>query len=195
MKAHWFEADLSNHSPVIPLHWASSIMLVFALPLTFYLGKWNIPLWVSFIVWTQYFILGANRGTWRIVAPFFLFGALLAALWCISATFIAGYLKSHFDGLAATYIAFAITNLVWVTIVVHCLGWSPKFGEATLSIFNGFTMMLAVYFTGSSPEIGPVENPYYIILLSAVWAVIAGYIGWCLGWLNVFLTFPREKSL
>ena len=53
MGLHWLEGDLALPSKRIPLHWAAAILVVFSLPLSFYLDKWNFPSWVSFIVWTE----------------------------------------------------------------------------------------------------------------------------------------------
>ena len=53
-------------------------------------------------------------------------------------------------------------------------------------------MVLAVYFTGSIPDAGPMANPYYVVGFAVVWALMALYLGWVPGWLSVFLTF-RDK--
>ena len=191
MKIH-FEGDISYPSPKLPLAWATSIMLLFVLPLTFYLGTWNIPLWVSFIVWGAYFAMGGNRSTWRVMLPSLLFGIIIAGLWCVSAVFVTGLLKSSLGDLHSVYVAYALTNLIWVTLVVYSLEWNETLGAGSLAVFNGFTMLLAVYFTGSIPDAGPMANPYYVVGLAMIWTLIATYLGWVLGWLNVFLTF-RDK--
>jgi len=41
MKIH-LDADISYSSPKLHLAWATSIMILIVLPLSLYLGKWNI---------------------------------------------------------------------------------------------------------------------------------------------------------
>ena len=95
----------------------------------------------------------------------------------------------------APYVAYALTNLVWVTTVVYGCKWASAFRSGTLAVFNGFTLQLAVYFTGSMPGVGPVDNPYYVVFWSLIWTVAMCYFGWFLGWLNVFLMFPDKPDL
>lgn len=191
MKIH-LDADISYPSPKLHLAWATSIMVLFVLPLSLYLGKWNIPTWVSFVVWAEYFALGANRSTWRVILPSLLFGIIIAGLWCGSSVYVAGLLESSLGELHSVYAGYALTNLFWIPLVIYSFEWNETLGAGALPVFNGFTMLLAVYFTGSIPDVGPIANPYYVIGLAAVWTLMASYLGWVLGWFNVFLTF-RDK--
>ena len=44
----------------IPLWLAVAITVVVSLPFGIWLSRWNLPIWVSFIVWAEYFALGAK---------------------------------------------------------------------------------------------------------------------------------------
>jgi hypothetical protein len=194
MGAHWLQADLSYPSKRIPLPWAAAILLVLVLPLGFYLGKWNLPLWVCFIVWAEYFALGAKLETWKIMIPSLAFGGLVAALWCSSAVGMSKLLVPEFGSVHGQYAAYALTNLVWVPVIVYGLQWTPAFTAGSLAVFNGFTLQLAVYFTGTAPPIGPMENAYFVVWWSFLWAVLNAFLGWGFGWFNVFLTFPHKPE-
>lgn len=162
MGIHWLQADAS-YSARIPLPWAVSLMLLVVLPLTFYLGEWNFPLWVSFIVWAEYFALGAKLSTWKSILPSLSFGALIAALWCGSATGLGQLIESYLGTLHSLYLGYAVTNLFWVTLLVYACQWTESFRSGTLAVFNGFTLYLAVYFTGSIPSIDAVEGVYQVM--------------------------------
>jgi len=60
-------------------------------------------------------------------------------------------------------------------------------------VFNGLTLFLAVYFTGSVPSVGPMGNGYWVIVLAFLWTTLVAYFGWLLGFINIALTFPKEE--
>lgn len=185
MGLHWLKGDLSYPSPRIPLHWAVAIVVICVLPLAFLLGKWSFPIWVSFIVWAEYFALGAKLNTWKVIIPSLPFGAIIAAVWCSSAVALAPYVGGLMWSLA-------LTNILWVTLLVYGLRWTHAWTVGTLAVFNGLTLFLAVYFTGSIPQVGPLENPQYVIWWACLWTILMCYLGWFLGWFNVLITFPRK---
>jgi hypothetical protein len=192
-KLYWLRGDLACTSKRIPLPWATVMVVILCLPLTFYLGEWNFPLWVSFIVWAQYFALGASATTWKIIIPSLPFGGTFAAAWCTSAVAFSDFFIAHFGPVHGLYAAYAISSVVWAALLVYGLSWSNAFTAGTLAVFNGFTLQFATYFTHSVPKVGPIENPYYLIWWSFLWSVLMGYFGWFLGWLNVVLTLPRKQ--
>lgn len=193
MGMHWLQGDAGHPSPRIPLPWAASLMLLLVLPLTFYLGVWNLPLWVAFIVWAEYFALGAKLSTWKVILPSLPFGALVGALWCASATYLSQFIEPYVGSLHSVYLAYAISNLFWVTLIVYGCQWTEAFQKGTLAVFNGFTLQLAVYFSGSLPKIESIDGSYEIIAASFFWAVALAYFGWFLGWFNAVLMFPRAN--
>lgn len=79
----------------IPLPWAVTLTVIFSLPFGLLLGNFNFTLWVCFIVWAQYFMLGAKPFTWKIVFPSFAVGAATAALWMATSNLVNGALGSH----------------------------------------------------------------------------------------------------
>lgn len=170
----------------IPLPWAVSITVALSLPFGLYLGKFNFTLWVSFIVWAEYFVLGANVDTWKLVFPSIPAGALAAGLWMATTTLLQSIIGGDIIW------SMIIGNLIWVTALLYVI---PRYGaltKGTLAVFNGLSLFLAVYFTGSIPDVGPMTNPYWVIFLAFVWTTLMCYFGWFLGWLNVTIIFPKE---
>ena len=49
-------------------------------PFSLRLGKWNSAVWVSFIVWAEYFTLGAKPSAIKTILPTFAYSALLTSL-------------------------------------------------------------------------------------------------------------------
>jgi len=177
----------------VPLPWAVSITVVLALPFGLFLGNFNFPLWVAFIVWAEYFAFGAKPDSWKLVFPSIPAGAAAAALWMATSNLLtpalAGALGSGFGG----FLALAIGNLIWVTILLYVIPRVPSFAKGTLAVFNGLTLFLAVYFTGSVPSVGPMGNGYWVIVLAFLWTTLVAYFGWLLGFINIALTFPKEE--
>ena len=64
----------------IPIHWAVTLVVLFALPFGFFLDKYNFTLWVCFIVWAEYFALGAVPKNARLIFPSIPFGAAIGKL-------------------------------------------------------------------------------------------------------------------
>ncbi len=170
----------------IPLHWAVAILVALVLPLSLYLGEFNFPLWVAFIVWAEYFTLGGKPETWKLIIPSLPWGVLCGMLWIAFGHFLAGFVGD--------LIGLVISCFIFVTLLVYGLRWFQVWQQGTLAVFNGFTLFLAVYFTGTIPALGPAANPYWMILLAGMWTLIHAWFGWFLGWFNVLITFPYQKS-
>jgi hypothetical protein len=170
----------------IPIHWAVTLVVLFALPFGFFLDKFNFNLWVCFIVWAEYFALGAVPKNWRLIIPSIPFGAAIGAAWCATAVALISAL-----GLSMFW-ALELGAIFWLTLYVYINMRVPTFIEGTLPSFNGFTLYLAVYFTGSLPKAGSMDNPYWVVFWAFIWTILMAYFGWFLGWFNIFLTFPKE---
>jgi hypothetical protein len=194
MGLHWLKGDVSLPLKRITLDWAVAILVILILPLSLYLGKWNFALWVGFIVWAEYFTLGGNVSTWKVMIPSLPFGAGVGAAWCTSAVALSKVLAPYCGPLHAVYFGYALTNLFWIPFIIRGLNWTKAFTVGSLAVFNGFTLLLAVYFTRALPSVGPMENPYYVIWLSFLWTVLMSYLGWFFGWLTALLTFPRKPD-
>lgn len=169
----------------IPLPWAVSLTVIVALPFALYLGKFNLPLWVAFIVWAEYFALGATVETWKLIIPSIPAGALTGALWMVTATFVNNLIGGDLIwGLI-------VGTLIWITALLYIIPRVPAFSNGTLAVFNGLALYLGVYFTGSVPSVGAMGNPYWVIFLALIWTILVAYFGWFLGWLNITITFPK----
>lgn len=138
-----------------------------------YLGTYNFTLWVCFIVWAEYFALGATVNTWKLVAPSIPTGAATGALWMATATLVT--VLTGMDLI----VGLIIGTVIWVTALLYLIPEVSAFSKGTLAVFNGLALYLGVYFTGSIPQIG-LENPYGVIFLTFVWTVLMAYFGWFL---------------
>ena len=67
----------------IPLWLAVAITVVVSLPFGIWLGKLNLPLWAAFIVWAEYFALGAKPSALKIMVPAYTLGVIGGALICL----------------------------------------------------------------------------------------------------------------
>jgi hypothetical protein len=172
----------------VPLPWAVAMTVAIALPFGLFLNKFNIPLWVCFIVWAEYFMLGAKPDTWKVVFPSIAAGGLTGALWMATTVLVTSATGTHM------IVGLLVGNFVWVTALLYLMPRSTTLTTGTLSVFNGLALYLAVYFTGSVPSVGMMENPYWVVTLAFLWMAIAAYAGWFLGWLNILLTFPHVES-
>ena len=59
----------------LPLWIAVPITVLVSLPFGLWLGAWSLPLWLAFIVWAEYFTLGARPAALKIMIPAFVSGA------------------------------------------------------------------------------------------------------------------------
>ena len=75
--------------------------------------------------------------------------------------------------------------------MIYSMRWVPMFQECSLAYFNGMAMMLAVYFTGSFPQL-QVTSPVVVPFIAGAWSILCGWLGSVFGWFNVTITFPRQ---
>jgi len=95
----------------IPLWIATPITVAVATPLATRLGTWGLPVWISFIVWAEYFVLGANMEALKMIGYGFLYGCLMTGFWLASSVALTSAMA--FD------IAFIITNFIWIGLIVY----------------------------------------------------------------------------
>jgi hypothetical protein len=166
----------------IPLWLAVAVTVMVALPFTLYLGKYNIPVWVSFIVWAEYFALGAKLSALKLIVPSFCLAVALTAATMSVCEAISPHLPTTNFGLY-------LSLFVGVAIIVYIMRFSKTLTSGSLPYFNGISMLLAVYFTASYPALSSTAwvKPW----VAGCWAVAAGLLGCFLGWFNVTITFPR----
>jgi len=167
----------------IPLWLAVAITVLVSLPFGLYFGKFNLPLWCSFIVWAEYFALGAKPSALKLILPSFAYGAIVAAVSMFTTVILAATVTLN--------AALAISLFVWVALLVYSMRFSKVLTNGSLPLFNGVGMLLAVYFTNSYPGVGNnLLDPW----VAGIWTIIAGWFGGVLGWFNILITFPRSST-
>jgi len=169
----------------IPLWLAVAITVVVSLPFGLYLGKYNLPLWVAFIVWAEYFALGAKPKALRLIVPAYALGVALTGVIMVAVAVLAPSLPQNW--------ALAICLFVGVGAMVYGMRYSKTLQEGSLPYFNGISMLLGVYFTGAFPT--TTLDAHLLPLVAAVWAILGGVLGAALGWFNVTITFPRQVAI
>jgi hypothetical protein len=194
-------AEETRPAPVmrdrVPIWLAIAITVVVSLPFGLWLGDYNLPLWVAFIVWAEYFVLGAKPSALKVIIPAYLIGVLGA----LGITTFTAALQSLLDGmgLLAEDDASAFIGLfAGFCVFLYLVRYVPLdlFGSASLPLFNGVSMLLGVYFTGAYLAAAPADlSPLLEPAVAAVGAALAGLLGCFLGWFNVTILFrtPAEQ--
>jgi hypothetical protein len=188
----------------IPLWLAVAITVVVSLPFGIWLDKINLPLWAAFIVWAEYFALGAKPSALKIMVPAYLLGVAGGALIC---EFYQVLVKLLGDGKVVDFglqtmtnnnLALYVSFFVGFCILIYAMKWMPVTITGTLPFFNGVSVFLGVYFTGSfigwfkDFNVSADVLPYAIVLFAALSAAVGGLLGAALGWFNVVILFPRQ---
>lgn len=178
----------------IPLWLAVAITVVVSLPFGLYIDNIsgslkliNLPLWVAFIVWAEYFVLGAKPAALKIIIPAFSLAVILTA----ATMWFYVILNDRVPKDAPEGTALAIALFIGVAIIVYIMRFWSVLQTGSLPFFNGISMLLGVYFTGSIPA---GTDPYLAPWLAALMAILAGLLGAALGWFNVTITFPRKVT-
>lgn len=173
----------------VPLWLAVALTVVISLPFGTLLGKYNLALWASFIAWAEYFALGAKPSALKPIWILFPLGAFTMAIFAVFNNYFVIYVG--WDLLVSV----AIWIFVWVAIAVFSMRFHPLFQQGSLPYFNGISMYLAFYFSGLRPGAGAgplTGDPFIDPWILWIWVSLAGIFGGFLGWLNVFLTFPKK---
>lgn len=192
----------------IPLWLAVAITVVVSLPFGIWLGKVNLPLWAAFIVWAEYFALGAKPEILKNMVSAYILGvvggALICELYQVLAQAVAAGIVVNFglQQLTSNNLALYVAFFVGFCILIYAMKWMPVNGVWSLPFFNGISVFLGVYFTGSFMgwfkdfSVGPNMMPYAIVVYAAISALLGGLLGAILGWFNVTILFPRpvEKT-
>ncbi len=168
----------------LPLWLAVAITVVVSLPFGLWLGNFNFALWCSFIVWAEYFALGAQPAVIKTILPSFAFGAAMTGI----SLFAIQFLSFLPQLVAPGDLAVAVALFLGVGLTVKLIDVSKTFQAGTLPLFNGISMVLAIYFTGSFPKL---EAGMWSSLEAALWAIVCAVLGLILGVFNVWILFPR----
>jgi hypothetical protein len=190
----------------IPLWLAVAITVVVSLPFGIWLGKVNFPLWAAFIVWAEYFALGAKPSVLKNMVPAYILGVVGGALICEVYTAISKLLGSGqvldfgLQQLTNDNLALYVAFFVGFCVLIYAMKWMPVNGVWSLPFFNGVSVFLGVYFTGSFMtwfkdfNVGTDVIGYWVVIFAAISAIIGGLLGAALGWFNIVILFPRQVS-
>jgi hypothetical protein len=189
----------------IPLWLAVAITVIVSLPFGIWLGQLNLPLWAAFIVWAEYFTLGAKPSALKIMVPAYILGVAGGAAICELYQVLAKVLGDGkvvdfgLQTLTNNNLALYISFFVGFCLLIYAMKWMAVTGGAgTLPFFNGVSVFLGVYFTGTflgwfkDFNIGTDMIGYAIVIFAAISAILGGLLGAALGWFNVVILFPRE---
>jgi hypothetical protein len=176
----------------IPFWLAVGITAILFLPLTIFLGKYNIPLWVSFIVWAEYFAFGGTvKKAYKFILLAFPSGSIICTLGFIASFSLAAAVPALAGPSGSSMWGMWVGFGIAVCVLVYLMKFVKVFADGSLAYFNGMTMLIAVFFTSSYPA-GKDLAVQTNLLVACLWNILAGYFGLFLGWFNVAITFPRE---
>jgi len=185
----------------VPLWLAVAITVCVALPFGIWLGNYNLPIWASFIVWAEYFALGAKPSALKLIIPAYILGAVAAAIIMTGYMLLAQQLGQGtivtMGDWKFTYndLALFIACFIGFCIFIYAMKWVPVTQKGSLPYFNGISMMLAVFFTGAFVKAAPADiDPNLLPAVAAVGAVLAGLLGAFLGWFNVTILFTHPVA-
>jgi len=193
--AIWEVVVETEKKDTIPLWLAVAITVCVALPFGIWVSQIdpklnNIPIWASFIVWAEYFALGAKPEALKTIIPAYILGVVAATIIMTAYAVMGSTLKDKM--ITPTDLSLFVTCFIGFCIFIYAMKWFPVTQTGSLPYFNGISMMLAVYFTGSHPTALFTTETNLFPLIAGVWAILAGLLGAFLGWFNVTILFPRE---
>ena len=182
----------------VPLWLAVAITVCLSLPFSIWLGNYALPIWASFIVWAEYFAMGATPSVLKTMVPAYILGVLVAAIimtayMLLSSAMGTGSIVTMGDwSFTLNNAALFSTCFVGFCFFIYAMKWFPVTQTGTLPFFNGISMGLAVFFTGAFVKAAPAGMDANLLpALAAVGAILAGLLGAFLGWFNVVILFPR----
>jgi hypothetical protein len=99
---------------------------------------------------------------------------------------------TNFESTFATWLILGGTNFIWVTGLCYAIAKVKLFQDNALACFNGLTLFLAVWFTGSFPDVLAAGTSVYVLIFFAfVWNTVMCWMGYVAGVVNMWLTFPK----
>lgn len=170
----------------IPLWIAVGVTVAVSVPFTLWLSHWNLAVWCSFIVWAEYFALGAKPPAAKTILPAFATSAIGTAILLA----IIAALNSSAKLVTAGDVAVIVVLGAGCGGLVFLMKFWKVLQAGSLPFFNGISMVLAVYFTTSFPHV--TDQASLAALWAGVWTVVLAAFGVLLGMFNVWLTFPKE---
>jgi hypothetical protein len=152
-----------------------------------------MPLWAVFVVWAEYFVLGAKPEALKVMWPNFIYGSLGVTV----GTLLYAWIQSWGligDPKANTLFALVVAYFVLFCVLLKTMEFGWSFASTGLPLFNGVALTLGVFFTGTYWPLFETTNLYAIALLSSLTAIAAGIMGGVVGWFNMVITFPRKAT-
>lgn len=181
----------------IPLWIAAPITIVISLPFGLWFGAWSLPLWLVFIVWAEYFALGAKPAALRTIIPAFTCGVLGATFMLVVSLIIRSFLGNA-SIVTAGDLSWFIGLFVSIMPVVYVMKFLPfTQGPGGLPFFNGMSMGLGTFFVGTYTAFGGLSLPADSLLLpliTSIPAVLGGLLGAALGWFNAAIMTPFRTT-
>ena len=176
----------------VPLWLAVAVTVCVSLPFGIWLNRWNLPIWASFIVWAEYFALGAKWQALLKIVPAYISGVgVAAAIMTFYVWLTTEFGTTHW--VKPNDLALIVAAFVGFCVFIFLMNYIPIWGQNTLPFFNGVSMGLAVYFTGAFVHPFPaVVSMYALPWMAAAGAVLAGLLGAFLGWFNVAIMFQHQ---
>jgi hypothetical protein len=186
------DAGTVKTKDTIPLWLAVAVTVVVSLPFGIWLNRWNLPIWVSFIVWAEYFALGAKPAVLLKIVPAYLSGVgVAAAIMTFYVWLTTQFGTTHW--VKPNDVALIVAAFVGFCFFIYVMKYIPAWRDNTLPFFNGVSMGLGVYFTGAFVKPFPlVVSIYALPWMAAAGAALAGMLGAFLGWFNIAIMFTHE---
>ena len=108
-------------------------------------------MWAAFIVWAEYFALGAKPAGIKLILPSFAYAAALTSI----TLFLVQYFHFVPQLVVPGDLAVSRLLLVGVAFMVYSMRWSKTFQVGSLPFFNGISLALAMYFVAPTPKLDP----------------------------------------
>lgn len=179
----------------IPIWIAVPITVAISLPFGLWLGAWSVPLWAAFIVWAEYFALGAKPEALKIMIPAYISGVIGAAFTMIVSLLIGQVVTAQIVATAVVGdVAWIVGLFVAFIPVIYVMKYLPfTGGQGSLPYFNGISMGLATFFIGTNYiTYGglKLDTVWLLPVITSIPAILAGLLGCFLGWFNVVIMSP-----
>lgn len=179
--------------PRVPFWLAVAIAVTLTWPAALYAGRFAMPLWAVFVVWAEYFALGAKPEALKVMFPNFIYGSLSVTIGTLLYVWIQSWGLIN-DPKTNTTFSLAVGYFIIFCLLLKSMEYGWSFASTGLPLFNGVALTLGVFFTGTYWHLFETTNLYVIALLASLTAIAAGLMGGIVGWINVILTFPKKVS-
>ncbi|CAM3036959.1 DUF1097 family protein [Propionibacterium acidifaciens] len=131
---------------------------MFSLPFGLWLGDYDLPLRVAFVVWGECFVFGGKLAGLRQLIPAFTIGALAAGIVQSFAMALADPFGTA-ELVTAGDLAVAVAYSAGFGIAVHIMRFVRVLRDGTPACFQGIAITLACIFTGQGPATSDLGQP------------------------------------